>query len=106
MLPTPIVRAATQAPKLHPLLYLYPAKKAWPPDFERLTDKHKFRLERKYRRRAKLKYARPQWNKAVKLAQYTSILGILVYGLFGMKWDEQNDSFPGVGLVNHRKAVR
>jgi hypothetical protein len=36
----------------------------------KLSPKHQFRLERKYRRRAMLKYARPKWVKATKLAQW------------------------------------
>lgn len=48
----------------------YKAQKTWPPDFSRLNSKHQFRLERKYRRRSKLKFARPHWVKGVKLAQW------------------------------------
>jgi len=48
----------------------YKAQKTWPPDFSRLNSKHQFRLERKYRRRSKLKFARPGWVKGVKLAQW------------------------------------
>jgi hypothetical protein len=44
-------------------------KRTWPPDMTKLSPKHQFRLERKYRRRAALKYARPKWTKATKLAQ-------------------------------------
>lgn len=38
-----------------------------------MSSKHQFRLERKYRRRAALKYARPKFTKAVKLAQWVII---------------------------------
>jgi len=48
----------------------YKAQKTWPPDFSRLNSKHQFRLERKYRRRSKLKFTRPRWVKGVKLAQW------------------------------------
>ena len=44
----------------------------------KLSPKHQFRLERKYRRRAALKYARPKWTKATKLVQWGSI---------GCKWE-------------------
>ena len=89
-------QAATQTGRLHPLLYLYRANKTWPPDFERLPEKHKFRLERKYRRRSKMRMARPRWTKGVKLAQYGSILAVLTYGIFGLNWDEQDQTFAGV----------
>jgi hypothetical protein len=53
----------------------YKAQRTWPPDFARMDPKNQFRLERKYRRRSKLAYARPRWTKGVKLAQYTSVMG-------------------------------
>jgi hypothetical protein len=52
----------------------YKAQRLWPPDFTKISPKHQFRLERKYKRRAKLKWARPRWTKAVKLVQMGSIL--------------------------------
>lgn len=39
----------------------------------KLSPKHQFRLERKYRRRAALKYARPKFMKAVLLGQWVVI---------------------------------
>lgn len=51
----------------------YPPKRQWPPDMSKLSPKHQFRLERKYRRRAALKYARPKFIKAVTLAQWIII---------------------------------
>lgn len=91
----------------------YKAKRLWPPDFTKLSQKHQFRLERKYRRRAKLKWARPAWNKGVKLAQMgsaacetvlypsltaglTKYLVVLVYGVLFMDWGENEMAFKGV----------
>ena len=51
----------------------YQPKRQWPPDMTKLSPKHQFRLERKYRRRAALKYARPKWTKLTKLAQWGAI---------------------------------
>lgn len=51
----------------------YQPKRQWPPDMSKLSPKHQFRLERKYRRRAALKYARPKFMKAVTLAQWVVI---------------------------------
>lgn len=59
----------------------YRAKRRWPPDFSQISSKHQFRLERRYRRRTKLKWARPGWNKGVKLAQWGSILFVTIYGV-------------------------
>ena len=53
-----------------PISNPYKAQKQWPPDFAKINPKHQFRLERRYRRRAKLKYARPQWMKYTKLLQW------------------------------------
>ncbi len=84
----------------------YKAQKEWPPDFTKLHPKYQFRLERRYRRRAKLRYSRPWWTKTVKLAasgssfckcpsglsNYSWLLTtrkvILVYGVLFMDWGE------------------
>ncbi|EER39756.1 conserved hypothetical protein [Histoplasma capsulatum H143] len=56
-------------------VYINPhrAKRIWPPDVSKLSQKQQFRLERKYRRRAKLKWARPTWTKWTKLVQWAAI---------------------------------
>ena len=51
----------------------YQPKRQWPPDMSKLSPKHQFRLERKYRRRAALKYARPKLMKATKIGQWVVI---------------------------------
>lgn len=51
----------------------YKPKRQWPPDMSKLSPKHQFRLERKYRRRAALKYARPKFIKIVTLSQWAII---------------------------------
>ena len=70
-----MVRRAAQ-PKLQYDIYNLPykAQRLWPPDFSKIPQKHQFKLERKYKRRAKLKWARPRWTKAVKIAQLSSVL--------------------------------
>lgn len=78
MWPSPILRAlAEQAekPKYDINSNPYRAKKTWPPVFSELNSRHQFRLERRYRRRSKLKWARPTWNKWVKVTQLGSIVG-------------------------------
>lgn len=52
----------------------YKPKRQWPPDMTKLSPKHQFRLERKYRRRAALKFARPKWTKGTKLVQWGTIM--------------------------------
>ncbi|PYI22493.1 hypothetical protein BO86DRAFT_386025 [Aspergillus japonicus CBS 114.51] len=78
----------------------YKPKRQWPPDMSKLSPKHQFRLERKYRRRAALKYARPKWTKFTKLVQWFSIGFVLVYAMLFMEWDEKGSPFDEI-----RKAV-
>lgn len=48
-------------------------KKVWPPDFSKLSEKEKFRFERRYKRRVKLASARPRWDKFMRLVQLVSV---------------------------------
>jgi hypothetical protein len=99
------MRRAAALPKFDFARNPYKSKRTWPPDFTKLSQKHQFRLERRYRRRAKLKWARPTWTKFVKLAtwgtiscmsligscdNYMLILGrvVVVYGLLFMDIEE------------------
>ena len=116
MLPT-LVRRAAASSKATFDIYSNPyrAKRQWPPDFTKLTAKHQFRLERRYRRRAKLKWARPRWTKGVKFAQWGGCLCkkgpgtqiacankqivVLIYGVFIMDWADDKTPFKGVRLM-------
>jgi hypothetical protein len=64
----------------------YRARTTWPPDFARLPPSAKFAYERTFRRRSKLKWARPSWNKWLITAQNFAIAGTAVYALFYMDW--------------------
>ncbi|GIK03263.1 hypothetical protein Aspvir_007332 [Aspergillus viridinutans] len=74
----------------------YKPKRQWPPDMSKLSPKHQFRLERKYRRRAALKFARPKWVKATKLLQWGVIGFVLIYALLFMEWDERGSPFDEI----------
>ena len=52
----------------------FKAKKEWPPDFSKLHPKHQFRFEKRYRRRAKLRYQNPNWIRGVKIAANSSVV--------------------------------
>lgn len=78
----------------------YVCKRTWPPEFSKLSQKHQFKLERRYRRRAKLAYARPNWHKMVKLAQWGSILFVSVYGILFMELTDGNTPFSGVRICH------
>lgn len=80
----------------------YVCKRTWPPEFAKLSQKHQFKLERRYRRRAKLAYARPNWHKMVKLAQWGSILFVSVYGILFMELTDGNTPFSGVRIIGGR----
>jgi hypothetical protein len=64
----------------------FPAHTAWPPAFNDLTPKERFNLEKRFRRRSKLKWARPRWNRNLLLIQWVSIVGVVWYGAFYMDW--------------------
>ncbi|KAF2808891.1 uncharacterized protein BDZ99DRAFT_41615 [Mytilinidion resinicola] len=92
-----LVRRAAEAPR--PFNFAsnpYKAKKIWPPNFDNMSQKHQFRLERRYKRRAKLAWARPRWTKGVKLAQNGIIIFVLVYGVLFMDWGREDTPFKGV----------
>ncbi|KAI9049733.1 hypothetical protein LZ554_005885 [Drepanopeziza brunnea f. sp. 'monogermtubi'] len=93
MFRTAVRRAAE--PKIPFKIYTNPyrATRLWPPDFSKIDKKQQFRLERKYKRRAKLKWARPRWTKFVKVAQLSSIVFITVYAVLFLDWNAQSN--PG-----------
>ncbi|KAI5815734.1 hypothetical protein BZA77DRAFT_314930 [Pyronema omphalodes] len=72
----------------------YKARRPWPPDFSLLSKQDQFRLERRYRRRTALKYARPGFTKGVKIAQWTSISFIIVYGVLVADWPGDHIFMP------------
>lgn len=74
------------------LLNPYRSKTVWPPDFSKLNPKQQFRYERKFKRRSKLKWANPGWVKGVKVAQFCSIVFVLIYGVLFM--DLSNEGSP------------
>ncbi|CEO60288.1 hypothetical protein PMG11_04922 [Penicillium brasilianum] len=74
----------------------YKPKRQWPPDMSKLSPKHQFRLERKYRRRAALKYARPKFIKTVTLAQWVIIGFVVIYAVLFMNWDTKDTPFDGI----------
>ncbi|KAK5120215.1 hypothetical protein LTR85_006421 [Meristemomyces frigidus] len=93
---TSLFRRAPQVPRPHAFRFPFTAetnpyrsKRAWPPDFTKLSQKHQFRLERRYRRRTKLKWARPTWKKVTKLGQWGSILFVVVYGVLYLDMGEE-----------------
>ncbi|CRG84745.1 hypothetical protein PISL3812_01948 [Talaromyces islandicus] len=69
-------------------------KREWPPDMSKLSPKHQLRLERKYRRRAALKYARPRWVKATKLVQWGIIIFVMIYSALFMEWGKEDEEQP------------
>ena len=80
----------------------YRARKKWPPDFSNLHPKQQFHFEKTYRRRAKLAYARPQWNRRVKLAQHTIVVACLIYFIFFAEPRDMGTPFDGVSLFHLR----
>ena len=84
MIPTLVRRAGSSVPKAIPaFLASFPARKTWPPDFKKLTPQEQLRFEKKYKRRVGLASRNPRWDKAVKFAQFFSIMGLWLSSLMG-----------------------
>ncbi|PHH80420.1 hypothetical protein CDD80_1624 [Ophiocordyceps camponoti-rufipedis] len=60
----------------------YQAKKVWPPKMTELTPQQQLRFEKKMKRRLRLVYHRPKWDKAVLLVQYTFMVACVVSFVF------------------------
>lgn len=71
----------------------YRARKKWPPDFTTLHPKHQFYYEKTYRRRLKLKYARPNWVKATKVFQYVLTLMVVGFWIFFLEVEGTGGTF-------------
>ena len=109
------IAGATSSPLRTALQNPHKAQKQWPPDFTKMNPKSQFRLERRYRRRAKLAYARPQWMKYTKLFQWgictcahelrfersyevanDKPIVVLFYSVLFMDWGDVPSPFPRV----------
>ncbi|KAI5787679.1 hypothetical protein DFH27DRAFT_614946 [Peziza echinospora] len=75
---------------------IYKARKTWPPDFSKLTPRHRFSLERRYRRRTQLKYSRPKLHRAVRLVTWSGAAFAVVYGIMWAPWPTENNAFTPV----------
>jgi hypothetical protein len=87
--------AAPYNPALNP----YRARHYWPPDLSKLSPKHQFRLERKYKRRCAQKsfVTRPRWQKGTMLANMAVCSAVAVYGVLFMDWgDPDREGFHEV----------
>ena len=89
------ISASYKSPPFNGLTNPYRAKKRWPPNFEALSPRHKFHFEKTYRRRAKLKYTRPGWDRLVKLVRNGLVVAVIVYWVF---WLEVED-FASIGGI-------
>ena len=77
------------------------ARKKWPPNFKNLHPKHQFHYEKTYRRRMKLKYARPTWTKATKIVQWGLIYGVLFYWIFLLEMGDDGTPFDNVSRMHN-----
>jgi hypothetical protein len=76
----------------------YKAHTSWPPEnIASLPAKQQFHYEKTYRRRAKLKWARPTWRRWTGIIRDTAILGVVVWTVLFMEPpDGQRNPFVGV----------
>jgi hypothetical protein len=86
----------------------YPAHTRWPPVFADMTTREQFRLERKFRRRSKLKWARPVWNRNLQMVQWGTTIFIVGYCTLAVDWSgnqaQDKEIAPGY-LKNIREWV-
>ncbi|KAL2755415.1 hypothetical protein ACRALDRAFT_1071295 [Sodiomyces alcalophilus JCM 7366] len=80
-------------------------KKVWPPDFTKLSPQAQLRFEKKYKRRVALKYARPRWNKAVKLVQLVTVTGVVAALFFSETTFFGQTYRPSEKALNHIKGL-
>ncbi|KAG8163865.1 hypothetical protein KVR01_005783 [Diaporthe batatas] len=78
---------------------LYPTKKVWPPDFQKLSPQEQLKFEKKFKRRLAIKAERPAWDKTIKLAQLFTVTTVIIYSALFMDWKQEHQPFDGVGLV-------
>ncbi|KAK3343646.1 hypothetical protein B0T25DRAFT_572650 [Lasiosphaeria hispida] len=97
MLPT-LVRRLAQAAKPHIEAVASPSKlkKKWPPDFKSLPPQEQLRFEKRYKRRVNHIAQRPRWNKIVRLAQYSTIIFVVIYSVLFMDWRDERQPFDEV----------
>lgn len=108
MIPTLIRRSLPPNPPFNIHTNPYRAQRLWPPDFQKISRKHQFRLERKYKRRAKLKWARPRWTKFVKTMQLGSIVcrfffSLEVGGGLGVGLERRGEGRGGEGRERQKE---
>ncbi|KAF3932606.1 hypothetical protein ABW20_dc0109935 [Dactylellina cionopaga] len=61
-----------------PILREVKAKRPWPPDFSKMSDSDKYRLERKYKRRLRKGYS-PGWMKFTGILQILTVTGTIMF---------------------------
>jgi hypothetical protein len=103
--PHPTIPILPSAPNVAPH-NPFKSKKPWPPDFTQLSPLYQFHLERKYRRRTKLKYARPTWTKVTKLVQWGGVGFVLVYGVLFMDWGDWGKEGESKGKGEREEPFR
>ncbi|RPA78942.1 hypothetical protein BJ508DRAFT_416287 [Ascobolus immersus RN42] len=82
------------------------ARTTWPPDFSVLTPNHQFSLERRYRRRTQLKWARPTLMKVVKTLQFATVVGGTWYCVFWADWGTRETPFEPIReWVREKRSV-
>lgn len=76
----------------------YTTRKSWPPDFSKLAERDRFHYEKTFRRRLKLKWARPVWTKSIKILQWGLVWGVLGYWVFFLEVEEGRTPFGDVSI--------
>ncbi|KAF2460282.1 hypothetical protein BDY21DRAFT_160628 [Lineolata rhizophorae] len=72
------------------------AKKKWPPDFSKLSHKQQFVLEKRFRRRAKIVYSCPRYQRFMTFFQWGTIISATAYMVLFMDWKDNDRAFNSI----------
>ncbi|KAK6535592.1 hypothetical protein TWF694_002047 [Orbilia ellipsospora] len=79
--------SSSTAAESSPILREVRAKRPWPPDFSKMSELDRYRLERKYKRRARHKGGHPAtWMKFTGILQILTITVLPAYMILFMEW--------------------
>ncbi|EPS44161.1 hypothetical protein H072_1865 [Dactylellina haptotyla CBS 200.50] len=78
-----------------PIIREVKAKRPWPPDFSKMSDYDKYRLERKYKRRMRHAGGHPaSWMKFTGILQILTVTALPAYMVLFMEWPMEHPFGP------------
>ncbi|KAK6359278.1 hypothetical protein TWF696_000441 [Orbilia brochopaga] len=91
--PRPQTVAEAAAAQRSPILREVKAKRPWPPDFSKMSETDRYRLERKYKRR--MRKGHPAgWMKFTGILQILTVTALPAYMILFMDWKMEHPFGP------------